>query len=73
MVLETYIKFNTSVPIPPSSEAVIHLKVNCLKVNSKAINIARLLELARYPLIISGIKQLIKYWIKIKNMNENTL
>jgi len=44
-----------------------------LKVNSKATNIACLLELGRYPLIISGIKQLIKYWIKIKNMSENTL
>ena len=44
-----------------------------LKVNNKASNIACLMELGRYPLIVSCITQMVKYWLKICKKPDNTL
>lgn len=53
----------------------VHLKFlkTVLKVGCKATNLACLLEMGRYPLIIHSVKQMIKYWFKLKNSKENTL
>nr|XP_006815364.1 PREDICTED: RNA-directed DNA polymerase from mobile element jockey-like [Saccoglossus kowalevskii] len=44
-----------------------------LKVNSRASNLPCLIELGRYPLTIQGTKQLLKYWMRVQEMPENTL
>lgn len=44
-----------------------------LQVSSKASNLACLLELGRYPLLLTCIKHMLKYWERIKQMPKNTL
>ena len=44
-----------------------------LNVNCKASNTACLMELGRYPLLVSGLTQMFKYWLKISQKAENTL
>ena len=44
-----------------------------LQVNCKASNLACILELGRHPILLTSIKQMLKYWLKIKTKNENTL
>ncbi|XP_077868890.1 uncharacterized protein LOC144359815 [Saccoglossus kowalevskii] len=53
----------------------LHIKFckSLLKVNSKATNLACLLELGRLPLAISSIRQMLKYWMRLNDMDHNTL
>ena len=57
----------------PQEKLHIHFCKYILGVSAKATNFAVMSELGRYPLYSRIITQMVKYYLRIKNMEEGTL